>query len=112
MYLVQPLPLISQQLLCHQLFCSPEIESLNQPICPETLGSISFINLPTPGVWTIIADPIATYTGSDLPGLFENLSPGSYTFAIDWNGCTSEFSTESAVIETPQTQRLLLRAMI
>jgi gliding motility-associated-like protein len=81
----------------------PEIESLNQPICPETLGSISFINLPTPGVWTIIADPIATYTGSGSTGLFENLSPGSYTFAIDWNGCTSEFSTESAVIETPQT---------
>ena len=81
----------------------PEIESLNQPICPETLGNISFINLPTPGVWTIIADPIATYTGSGSTGLFENLSPGSYTFAIDWNGCTSEFSTESAVIETPQT---------
>ena len=81
----------------------PEIESLNQPVCPENSGSISFINLPTPGVWTIIAEPIATYTGSGSTGLFENLSPGSYTFAIDWNGCTSEFSTASAVIETPQT---------
>ena len=86
------------------IFSPPEIGSVNQPICPATTGSVSFVNLPTPGNWLIIGDPGGeTITGSGSTGLLGNLGPGSYTFALNWNGCTSEFSTEIATIETPQT---------
>ena len=82
----------------------PEIGSVNQPICPATTGSVSFINLPTPGTWTIVGDPGGEIiTGSGTTGLMENLSPGNYTFSINWNGCSSEFSAEIVTIETPQT---------
>ena len=82
----------------------PEIGNITQPICPATTGSISFINLPTPGAWSIIGDPGGEIiTGSGTTGLMENLSPDNYSFSLNWNGCSSEFSSEIATIETPQT---------
>ena len=83
---------------------SPEIDNITQPICPATAGSVSFINLPTPGEWSIIGDPGGEIiTGFGTTGLMENLNPGNYSFFLNWNGCSSELSTEIATIETPQT---------
>lgn len=81
----------------------PELGGVTQPLCPANTGSVSFVNLPTPGNWTIIGNPSGSLSGSGASGTLNNLSPNDYTFSISWNGCTSDFNTNITTIETPQT---------
>jgi gliding motility-associated-like protein len=80
----------------------PDINTITQPTCSEPLGSITLTNLPSSGSWTLTRYPGGVVsTGSGTTVTVPNLSPGTYSFTVTINGCTSERSAEAVINAAP-----------
>ncbi len=83
---------------------APEISSITQPSCSVATGSVTLINLPSNGQWTLTMFPGGTETFSSSGTTYKvsNLSPRSYSFTVtDYLGLTSEQSSEITINPQP-----------
>jgi hypothetical protein len=67
----------------------PNIQTIVQPSCLVNKGSVTLSNLPASGTWTIQPGAI---TGTGTSRVISNLNPGTYSFTVSYNGCTSDAS--------------------
>lgn len=76
----------------------PVIGEITQTTCASATGAVSLSGLPSGGTWTITVNPGgATRTGSGSTTTVSGLNPGTYSFTVTADGCTSS-SSENAVI--------------
>lgn len=82
---------------------APLIESITQPTCTLTTGSINISGLPTTGNWVLTMTPGGVQTqGSGGNTVVTGLSPGTYSFIVtDYQGCTSNQSLNAVVNAQP-----------
>ncbi|MGE5420378.1 MAG: hypothetical protein ACM3UT_09345, partial [Chloroflexota bacterium] len=80
---------------------APVIGNITQPTCQTSTGSIALSGLPS-GSWTINISPgNATQNGSGTTANVTNLSPGTYTFTVTAQGCTSPASANAVINDPP-----------
>jgi gliding motility-associated-like protein len=80
----------------------PSIGSVMQPTCSQPLGSITLTNLPSSGSWTLTRYPGGIVsTGSGTTVTVADLSPGTYSFTVTVNTCTSERSEDAVINQAP-----------
>lgn len=74
---------------------APETETVTQPTCQVTTGSVALSHLPASGMWTLTTIPTGkTYTGSGRTFTATGLQAGTtFTFRVtNADGCTSPAS--------------------
>lgn len=81
---------------------APVIESIIQPTCNTSTGSVSISGLPAAGNWTLLTYPGAVpHQGSGTSITIGGLTTGTYYFTVtNASGCTSAASP-NAVINVP-----------
>ncbi len=85
---------------------APIISSINQPSCTLSTGSVELSGLPSPGSWTINANPSGiSISGSGTTSVFANLPDNAnYTFTVVDNlGCLSPASNVVTINAQPPT---------
>lgn len=84
---------------------SPSIGSVTQPDCEVNFGSVVLLGLPGTGTWTVTVTPGGySKTGTSTSTTIPSLAPGTYTFTVSLNGCTSPASspvTINAILVKP-----------
>lgn len=80
---------------------APVIGNITQPTCQTQTGSIALSGLPS-GNWRLNISPgNETRNGSGTTTTLTNLSPGTYTFTVTSQGCTSPSSANAVVNDPP-----------
>ncbi len=81
---------------------APVIGTIIQPTCAAPVGSISISGLPAEGTWTLTRYPDgATGTGTGTAVTVSGLSPGTYSFTVTIQDCTSERSGDAVINQVP-----------
>ncbi len=78
----------------------PLIDTLIQPTCTISTGSVGLVGLPATGAWTITESEESTkITGSGPTSIFSNLAANkAYTFKVTNDSSCSSLSSNNAVI--------------
>jgi gliding motility-associated-like protein len=84
---------------------SPVIETIIQPTCNVSTGSVGLSGLPSGSNWTLTANPGGiTIEGSGSSALMEYLPPGIYSFFVTVSsGCASSPSGQAEIHQQPVT---------
>jgi gliding motility-associated-like protein len=84
---------------------SPVIDSIIQPTCTVSTGSVELSSLPTNANWTITVSPGGmTMGGSGATATIPNLSAGVFTFTVSVaDGCISSPSAQAEISDQPPT---------
>ena len=84
---------------------SPVIDSIAQPTCIKTTGTLILSNLPSTGTWILTRTPgVITTTGSGTGFTISSLAPGTYTFKVTNSlHCISLPSAEAIIYNQPPT---------
>lgn len=79
---------------------APVIGDITQPTCAVPTGSIQLTGLPSGGEWTLTRTPGGTgSTGEGTSTTVSGLSPGTYSFTVTFQGCTSVKSADAVINE-------------
>ena len=83
----------------------PEIDTIIQPTCTVSTGSVLLTGLPAPGTWTLTRYPDgATFLGSGISTTLTGLQQGTYYFRVtNSDGCTSAATPNVVVNQQPST---------
>jgi gliding motility-associated-like protein len=83
----------------------PEIDTIVQPSCTISTGSVVLNGLPSSGTWTLIRSPGAiSSTGTGISTTITELPSGSYTYTVtNADGCISAPSASILINEQPIT---------
>lgn len=106
------LPNISASTSVPKLIPAPIIQTITQPNCIDTIGTVTLSNLPEDGTWILTASPGGrTISGNNITtAVFSGLIPNTtYTFTVSQpTGCSSGASTSATInpIPTPPSPPL------
>ncbi|WP_366186099.1 hypothetical protein [Flavobacterium ovatum] len=77
---------------------TPTIDTIKQPDCNSKTGTVTLINLPTPGTWDLYQDNSLIQSGGiGNTATVVNINAGNHKFKIANNYCSSAFSTEVSI---------------
>jgi len=84
---------------------APVPETVTQPSCNVSTGSVLFTGLPALGSWTLTRQPGGiTYSGTGISTTVTGLVAGSFSFTVtNADGCTSAPSSEITINLQPST---------
>ena len=82
---------------------SPVIETIIQPTCTSSTGSVGLSGLPSGSDWTVTVSPGGvTMDGSGTTATIVDLMPGIYTFVVSVSAsCSSSSSAQAEIIAQP-----------
>jgi gliding motility-associated-like protein len=82
---------------------SPVIETIIQPTCTSSTGSVGLSGLPSGSDWTVTVSPGGmTMDGSGTTATIVDLIPGIYTFVVSVSAsCSSSPSAQAEIIAQP-----------
>ena len=84
---------------------SPSVESITQPTCSLSTGSVVLSNLPVTGTWTLTRSPGGTTTtGTGTTITITGLAAGTFTYTVtNANGCISPSSGNILINSPPES---------
>jgi gliding motility-associated-like protein len=84
---------------------APVIETITQPTCTVSTGSVTLSGLPASGNWSLIRLPDEiVYAGSGISVTVTGLTTGTYSFRVtNAEGCTSDISSDVVINTQPST---------
>lgn len=84
---------------------APVIQSITQPTCSVSSGSVVLSGLPSPGNWILTRYPdMVEITGTGTGISISGLDPGTYYYTVtNAEGCTSQASEEIEIIASATT---------
>lgn len=84
---------------------APVIETIIQPTCTVSTGSVVLTGLPSSGTWSLTRLPDGTvFSGSGTSTTVTNLTKGTYYFSVtNTAGCISEISAAAEINAQPPT---------
>lgn len=80
---------------------APVVGVITQPTCDTPTGSVQLSGLPSGGGWTLTRSPGGSVDGSGTTTTVSQLSPGTYTFRVTFEGCTSAASADVVINDPP-----------
>jgi gliding motility-associated-like protein len=83
----------------------PEIDTIIQPTCNVSTGSVVLTGLPAADIWTVTRYPGGTtFSGSGISTTITGLQQGTYYFTVtNSGGCTSPASSNVVINQQPPT---------
>jgi gliding motility-associated-like protein len=83
----------------------PTVGTITPPTCLDPTGSAEFLNLPSPGIWTLTCYPgTVTTQGTETSATISGLSSGTYNYTVTNSaGCISLFSANVVIPAQPIT---------
>ena len=83
----------------------PAIDTIIQPTCTVSTGSVILTGLPAEGTWTVTQYPGGTtFSGSGISTTISYLQQGTYYFTVtNPDGCTSSASPNVVISQQPPT---------
>ena len=83
----------------------PSVDTIIQPSCTVSTGSVILTGLPAPGTWTLTRYPDgATFLGSGISTTITGLQQGTYYFRVtNSDGCTSAATSNVVINQQPPT---------
>jgi gliding motility-associated-like protein len=83
----------------------PEIDTIIQPTCNVSTGSVILTGLPPAGTWTVTRYPGGTtFSGSGISTTISGLQQGTYYFTVtNSDGCTSSPTPNVVINQQPLT---------
>lgn len=79
---------------------APVVGEITQPTCATPTGSVQLTGLPA-GDWTLTRTPGGTVNGSGTTTTISGLSPGTYSFTVTFQECTSGKSDDIVIADPP-----------